>query len=305
MSTDAVVLGLVFVSVLLLADGALSMLGARRGADGNRLRPKGGGESQAVALRKGGRPEPLLAWLDARLSQAGMRLPAERAAVAMASATVAAGMGLAGVVPLPLPLVAAPVFGIGVPLLVLAARRRRRLARFTRQLPAALDTVVLSLRAGHPVNAAIAMVARKMPDPIGTEFAVVCDEMTYGLDLREALVNLGRRVPVEDLHFLVVAIRIQMGTGGNLAGLLAALARMMRERDKLHGKIKALSAEGRLSAVILAAMPFLVIAAVTAFNPSYYGSLAGDTTTRALVIGGFCGLFLGVFLIARMVRFKV
>jgi tight adherence protein B len=290
--SEALFFAAVFVAVLLLAGGL--PIGAAP-------RPSG---DPPPSLRKGA-AAPALAWLETLLAQAGVALPAAKAATAMAAATLAAGLLLVALAQPALALAAAPMLGAGLPLLALGAMRRRRLARFSAQLPAALDTVVLSLRAGHPVNAAMAMVARKMPAPVGSEFAVVCDEMTYGQDLRESLAALGRRVPVGELHFLVVAIRIQMGTGGNLAEVLATLARMMRERGKLQAKIRALSAEGRLSAVVLAVVPFLVVAAVTVFNPNYYGNLTADDSVRNVVIGGFCGLFAGVVTVARMIRFRV
>ena len=152
----------------------------------------------------------------------------------------------------------AVVVGLALPLLFLATKRTRRLRQLEDQLPEAVDVMVRSLRAGHPIPVAIALVAREMPDPVGSEFGMVSDEMTYGLDLSTAMSNLRARTGQLDVALLVVAISIQSKTGGNLAELLANLGRMIRERGRMRRKIHSLSAEGRMSAIALSSFPVVI-----------------------------------------------
>jgi tight adherence protein B len=210
------------------------------------------------------------------------------------------------VTPLPLPLVVAlaATTGFGVPLLALYLKRRRRLKRFGEQLPEALDLIVRSVLAGHPVSSSFALVAREMPDPIGSEFGVVLDEMTYGLDMHGALDNLFRRVPHPDLHFFTLAVQIQHGTGGNLAEVLSNLAKVIRDRFRMFAKIRAVSAEGRLSGVIISIMPVAVVAVVTLINPKYFGSVLNDPMFWPPIIVGIALLLVGQVIIWRLVNFK-
>src|SRR6516165_9341147 len=133
--------------------------------------------------------------------------------------------------------------------LFLLSARRRRIAAFGEQFPDALDVIARGLRAGHPFRVAIGLVAREMPDPVGSEFGIVADEITFGLEQSVAVDNLGPRVGHNDLSFFSTAVNIQYQTGGNLAEVLRRLSTMLRSRLKLRLKIRALSAEGRLSAV--------------------------------------------------------
>ena len=133
--------------------------------------------------------------------------------------------------------------------------RKRATKAFGAQLPEAIDVMVRSLRAGHPVPVAIAMVAREMPDPIGSEFGIVADEMTYGTDLETAMRNLYFRVGQEDLPLFVTAVAIQGSTGGNLGEILENLSRVIRQRFKMRRKIRALAAEGQILALILSSLP--------------------------------------------------
>ncbi len=195
--------------------------------------------------------------------------------------------------------------GIGLPILFLKLKRASRLKTFAEQLPDALDIMVRSLQAGHPVSAAMTLVTKEMPDPIGTEFGIAVDEMTYGLELREALANLGDRVDVEDYQYVVVSINIQHETGGNLAEVLHGLSTVIRARFRMFLKIKAISSEGRMSAKILSLLP-LAFAALTFMNkPAYYIDAAEDPQFWPLV-GVALGLQLtGVFIMYKLVNFRV
>jgi tight adherence protein B len=140
----------------------------------------------------------------------------------------------------------------------LATVRRRRIDAFTAQLPDALNIIVRSLRIGHPLVSAIGLASREMRDPIAGELAMTAEEIAFGQDVTTAVVNLHGRVGQDDLLFFVTAVSVQSQTGGNLAEVLARLATLMRQRSTLQLKVKALSAEGRLSAWFLSAMPFIL-----------------------------------------------
>ncbi len=191
------------------------------------------------------------------------------------------------------------------PLLFLMFRRSRRQKTFGAQLPECLDVVVRSLRAGHPSPVAIALVAREMPDPIGTEFGMVSDEMTYGLPLAEGVTNMMNRVGLEDLRLLVIAISIQATTGGNLSDILANLSKVIRERAMLRSKIKALSGEGRMSAIVLSVFPFLLAGVISLMAPDYYTSVADSPIVRYGIGAALVLMAIGDYIMYRMVNFEI
>jgi tight adherence protein B len=197
---------------------------------------------------------------------------------------------------------------IGAPALVglyLSITRRRRIERFAQQLPDSLDIIVRGLRVGHPFSSAIELVAREMRDPIGSELGITADEMTFGQDVVTAVSNLHRRVGQEDLVFLAIAVSVQSQTGGNLADVLARLATLMRERVTMRLKIKALSAEGRLSGWFLSAMPFILFGAIQLIAKDYFGGLKGSPFLVPALVYGLTSLLLANIAIYRMVHFKV
>ncbi|MEW6641887.1 MAG: type II secretion system F family protein [Pseudomonadota bacterium] len=182
--------------------------------------------------------------------------------------------------------------------------RRRRIARFSEQLPDSLDVIVRGLRAGHPFRVSLALVAREMPDPAGSEFGIVADEIMFGLDQSVAVDNIYARVGQRDLLFLSTAINVQNQTGGNLAEILTRLSRMLRSRSKLRLKIRALSSEGRLSAVALSLAPFVLFGVVSLIMPDYFGAVRDHPIVPlALGLGAFL-LIVGNYVMYRMVNFK-
>lgn len=182
--------------------------------------------------------------------------------------------------------------------------RARRIGRFAEQLPDVLDIIVRSLRAGHPLPVSLSLVAREMPDPAGSEFAIVFDEVTYGRDIRVALDNLYRRIGYEDLGFLVTSISVSYQTGGNLGDILARLAKMLRERFRMKRKIKAMSAEGRFSALALSLFPFIMFAVISLLNPDYYGEVWGNPILDLAAATGASLLIVGNLVMYKMVNFK-
>ena len=170
--------------------------------------------------------------------------------------------------------------GLLLPLLLLKLLRWRRQKKFSAQFPDAIDIIVRSLRAGHPVPIAITMVAREMPDPAGSEFGIVVDEITYGADLETAMRNLYFRVGTDDLPLFVTAVAIQGSTGGNLGEILENLSGVIRQRFKMRRKIRALAAEGRASALILSSLPICIFAAIQLSTPEFYASVWHESMTK-------------------------
>jgi len=206
---------------------------------------------------------------------------------------------------LSLALLAAALLGIAFPISLLRTLRDRRQQKFEEQLPDAIDVLVRSLRAGHAVPVAIASVARNMQEPIGSEFGLTAGELTYGLDLETALVNLRTRVGQSDLALIALAVSIQSKTGGNLAEILTNLARVIRERFKLRRKARALSAEGRLSAILLSVLPFALFGILWIIAPHYYGDIWNKAYVKPILAGAVAWMLIGDWMMYRMVRIKV
>jgi tight adherence protein B len=195
--------------------------------------------------------------------------------------------------------------GTAMPYLFLRILRGRRQKAFGAQFADALDMIVRSLRAGHPTPIAITMVAREMKDPIGSEFGIVADEITYGADLETALRNLYYRIGQDDLPLFVTAVAIQGATGGNLGEILENLSGVIRQRFKMRRKIRALAAEGRASAIILSSLPIMIFLAIQLVAPDFYAGVWNEDLTKKvlLVAGSWMGL--GNFIMYRLVNFRI
>jgi tight adherence protein B len=195
--------------------------------------------------------------------------------------------------------------GFILPVLVLRFLRARRQKRFGAQFADGLDIIVRSLRAGHPVPVAISMLAREMPDPIGSEFGIVVDEITYGSNLETALRNLYFRIGQDDLPLFVTAVAIQGTTGGNLGEILQNLSSVIRERFKMRRKIRALAAEGRASALILSALPIGIFLVIQLVTPEFYASVWDEDITKKVLAMAGCWMGVGNFIMYRLVNFRI
>jgi tight adherence protein B len=201
------------------------------------------------------------------------------------------------------------IFSVGVgaslPLMALNFKATRRRRRVEEQFPIALDVFVRGLRAGHPVAAALELLTVEMPDPIGSQFGYVVDEITYGAELRDALQNMAERWDSDDMRMFVVSLSIQSETGGNLAEILENLSRVIRDREAMAMNVRALSSEGRLTAVMLTILPLGTFAILFTVNPRFFLDVANDPW----FVPGFVvliGLYLiGFWSIRRMVNLKV
>ena len=204
-----------------------------------------------------------------------------------------------------LPAVLAVLLLAVLPVLRLLWLRRRRVNKIGAQLPDALDMISRALRAGHAFPAALSMVGDQAQEPIASEFKATFDEVNFGLSTQTALLNLATRVPIADLRYFVLAVVIQLETGGNLAELLSMLAGLIRERFKLYDRIRVLAAEGKLSAYILTALPFVVAGAIHVVNPGYLTVLFVDPVGVRLVITAVVMMVLGCLAMWRIIDFRV
>ncbi|HEX6978899.1 MAG TPA: type II secretion system F family protein [Alphaproteobacteria bacterium] len=318
------IFGAIVLGVLLTVDGLYSF------AASGRRRAQGRVNRRLDMLARGADPKAVLAllrripseqslwlqrlgaflpvaWLSRQLAQAGMTISLARIFLVMTAlalavfAALAFGLRQSPIVALPVALTS----GFMLPVLFILRQKRRRLARFAEQLPDAVDMLVRSLRVGHPLAAAMGLVAEEMPDPIGTEFGIAVDEMTYGLDVQEAIANMGRRLPVPDLQYLVVAVNVQYGTGGNLAEVLDGLSRVVRARFRMHRRILSVSAEGRLAAKFLTAFPFVVVGAIWLMRPDYYLKTADHPLFTVLAIIGAILVIMNSVIMKWLTNIKV
>jgi tight adherence protein B len=193
---------------------------------------------------------------------------------------------------------------LGAAFVYLRLIRGRRIAAFGEQFPDALDTLVRGLRAGHPFRVAVGLVAREMPDPIGSEFGIVADEVMFGLDQNTAIDNLCARVGQVDLAFFATAVNVQQQTGGNLAEILSRLSGLLRSRSKLRLKIRALSGEGRLSGIALSLAPFVLFGIITLLSPEYFSSVRNHPIIPFVTTFAVALLIVGNIVMYRMINFK-
>ncbi|WP_319581742.1 type II secretion system F family protein [uncultured Pseudodesulfovibrio sp.] len=192
-----------------------------------------------------------------------------------------------------------------IPVWTLQSKKRKRMDKFQKQLPEALDLMARALKAGHTFGGGMRMVADEFDAPIGPEFGKTLDEMNYGMDADRALTNLEERVDCPDLKFFIVSVNIQRETGGNLAEIIAKIAALVRERFALFGKIRVLSAEGRVSAYILIALPFLLTGILYVVNPKYVSLLWTRELGQSMVWGAAISMIFGWIIIRKIIRIKV
>jgi tight adherence protein B len=198
-----------------------------------------------------------------------------------------------------------PVILGSLPFFSIYLKKNRRMQKFGRQLPDALDLIVRALKAGHAFSSGIRMVADEFDDPVGPEFAKTMDEINFGVGVPEALINLSNRVDCPDLKFFVISVIIQRETGGNLAEVLENISHLIRERFKLQGRIRVLSAEGKFSAIVLVALPFVVCFTLLLVNPGFLKPLYTDPAGKVMIAAAIIMMSMGIFVMKRMISIKV
>jgi tight adherence protein B len=199
----------------------------------------------------------------------------------------------------------AAALGTALPLMFFNFKATRTRKKMQEQFPVALDVFVRGLRAGHPIAAALDLLTTEMPDPIGSQFGLAVDEVTYGAELRDALQSMAERWDLDDMRMFVVSLSVQNETGGNLAEILENLSKVIRERQGMMMKVRALSSEGRMTAIMLTVLPIFTFTLLFLLNPSFFLDVAGDP----YFVPGFIVLiimyFIGFFTIRKMVDLKV
>ena len=195
--------------------------------------------------------------------------------------------------------------GIFLPAMYVSSKRKERLGKFTEQLPDTLDYIARSLRAGNPFSASMKGVASEMADPTGSEFGIAFDEMNYGLELEDALQNLGRRSGSEEMNMFITSVMIQRTTGGNLADVLNRIATVMRARAGVIRDVAILSAEMRVSSYVLIGLPFLVAGVISILNPGYLTVLFDSPAGQVAILIQLVLMLIGYLIMRRMINFHV
>ena len=192
-----------------------------------------------------------------------------------------------------------------LPILYVYIKKQKRINRFEEQLPEAMDMLARSLKAGHAFTGGLQMVGQEFTDPIGTEFSKTLDEINFGVAYEDALKSLSSRIDSDDLKLFVISVIIQRTSGGNLAEILENIGRLIRERFKLKGNIKTLTAEGRISAYVLIALPFFLAYVMYLLNPKYISTLFTDPAGHFLIAAACVMMIIGAIVMKRMVDIKV
>jgi tight adherence protein B len=247
-----------------------------------------------------------LHWLNRLIVRSGLKFqPARWAAMSLAGAVMASGAAfiyLGGLV------AAVPVFIVVLiagPIVVIRHIAVGRAKKLAAQLPDALQIVCRSLEAGHPVATAVSLVAREMPDPIGTEFGMTADEVSYGMSLTNAVQRMAERAGDPDVELFAATVRLQEKTGGNLTELLKSNTITIRERQTMRLKVRAASSEGRVSAMILTSAPFIVMTAIHMLRPEFYGSVIHEPLIQYSFAGLLVWMGIGNLVMNRMINFKM
>lgn len=314
--------GVAFLAVLLAIEGVYILWASRHSAEAKRIAARlaalSGETSTSAASIERAQAQERLPRLNAVLArtQPGRKLRRLTAAAAVTASVaelmlLSLALGACGLL-LPLMLGKPMVVGLGVALVLaalpwwrVASRASERITRMERQFPEALDLMGRAMRAGHAFPSAVRMVADEMPAPLGRDFRLLFDEINYGVPVNDALTRLAERVPIADVSYFVVAVMIQRESGGNLAELLDKISALVRERLRLLGEIRTLSAEGRLSAIILTALPFGVGLVVNLINPEFMAVLWDDPLGLRMVGVALFMMAAGILWMRRIIRIRV
>lgn len=195
--------------------------------------------------------------------------------------------------------------GVGLPHLLLSRRIRKRTRKFTMLLPDALELVTRGIKSGLPVTEAINAISQEVQDPVGSEFRQISAQMRIGVQMDDALWSAAKRIGTSEFKFFVIALSIQQETGGNLAEILEKLSDMVRRREQVRLKIKAMSSEARASAMIIGALPFIMGILIYLVNPEYMMRLFNDPRGWLMIGAGLTSMLTGVTVMAKMIKFEI
>lgn len=247
-----------------------------------------------------------LRWLSDMIVASGLPYDQRKWLTYVAAATILGALLVGFLTKMPLGFAGGALLGgVVIPLAVLKVKANKRAAALGFQLPQALEIIVRSLEAGHPVPGAVALVGREMTDPVGTEFGMAADEIAYGATLEQAVERMAERCRHPDLDLFAATVRLQEKTGGNLTGLLKLNASTIRERHKMRLKIKAASSEGRASAMILTSAPFIAVGFIMIMSPRFYGDVIDEPLVKYGLAGMLFWIFLGNLIMRRMIDMRL
>lgn len=285
LSTEPIIYGLIFFGVLVLVEGIYLVVFGKSISLNSKVNrrlemlDKGTGREQVLEqLRKEmqqhmkSRSIPLYSLLANKAQKAAIAFTPRQLIMIMAGLAVVAfiGLSIGTATETPVRIVASIVIGVGGVYFWINHKAKKRLAMIEEQLPDAVELMVRSLRVGHPFSSAVSIVAKEIEDPLATEFGIISDENAYGREIGEALKEMADRLDMQDLRFLSVAVSIQQQSGGNLAEILAGLAKVIRARFRLFRRVNAITAEAKWSGKFLSGFPIVCLIGITVKDPHYY-----------------------------------
>lgn len=319
-SAEPIIYGLIFIAVLVLVEGIYLTVFGRSISLNSRLNrrlellEKGGGREQVLEqLRKEmtqhlqSQGIPLYSMLASKAQKANIAFSPLQLIMLMVGLSLVAFIGLSvgtGAETAVRALVSVSM-GVGGVYIWVDKKAKARMALVEEQLPDAVELMVRSLRVGHPFSSAVGIVAKEVPDPLGSEMGVISDEAAYGRDMAESLKALAERMDMQDLRFLAVAVAIQSQAGGNLAEILDGLSKVIRARFKLFRRVKAITAEAKWSGMFLSMFPLVVLVGINVIEPNYYDDVKETAVfiPASLAVAGF--LIVNVFVMRSLVNIKV
>ena len=319
-SAEPIIYGLIFIGVLVLVEGLYLTVFGRSISLNNRVNRRldmldksGNREEVMETLRKEmqqhlkARKIPLYSILSNKAQKAAIAFTPRQLIMLMIGVSVLAFLGLSvgTSTSLPVRAVVSAAMGIGGVFTWINMKAGKRMALLEEQLPDAIELMVRSLKVGHPFTSAIQIVASEVADPLGTEFGVLSDEAAYGRDIGEALKDMAERLDMQDMRFLAVAVTIQQQSGGNLAEILAGLAKVIRARFRLFRRVKAITAEAKWSGKFLSGFPIMALIGIQLIKPDYYDEAMEHPwfIPACLAVGAF--LVLNLFVMRALVNIKV
>jgi tight adherence protein B len=319
-SMEPLIYGLIFVGVLVLVEGIYLTVFGRSISLNSRVNrrlemlEKGTNRAEVMeTLRKEmsqhmkSRSIPIYAMLADRAQKAAIAFTPTQLIMMMGLLSVVAFVGLTvgTETSVPIRLGVSVAMGVGGIYFWVNSKAKKRMGMIEEQLPDAVELMVRSLRVGHPFSSAIQIVAKEVADPLATEFGMIADEAQYGRDVGEALKDMAERLDMQDLRFLAVAVTIQQQSGGNLAEILAGLAKVIRARFKLFRRVKAITAEAQWSGKFLSGFPLLALIAINVMDPNYYDNVLDHALfiPACIAVAGF--LTVNLFVMRMLVNIKV
>jgi len=311
---------LIFVAVLALVEGIYLVAFGKSISLNSRVNrrlemlEKGAGREQVLEqLRKEMNQHlksngiPIYSILAAKAQKGGIAFSPNQLLMIMAGLSVVSFIGLTfgSSAELPVRALLSVAFGIGGVVMWVNNKAKKRLGLIEEQLPDAVELMVRSLRVGHPFSSALNIVAKEVPDPLGTEMGVIADESSYGRDVGEALKDMAERLDMQDMRFLAVAVTIQQTSGGNLAEVLAGLAQVIRSRFRLFRRVKAITAEAKWSGMFLSGFPIAALIMINVIQPDYYDDVKETSVfiPACLVVAAF--LIANIIVMRSLVNIKV